>query len=103
MKLETSLVMNKEISENRIGRFEITRSLLYRSKKLHLMFSKMTIIRAEFLFHRQTVAYYAYSMLFEKVPRGNKAPRYTMQINSGKDPEVEAVKIINGRKKDGKY
>jgi len=69
--------------QNRRGRFYVTRDfLMSRPEDLLSLFGLCVVYRAEMLYERDAVEYYAMSRLFEEVLSGQQPPTYTIVFNS---------------------
>lgn len=83
---------SKLIDERRMGVFDISRDLLTDSDdEFNLkLFGNFIIVRAEYLFTKDTIEYTAYSPLFEPVSPACMPPRYLIQIDG--DGNHSAIK-----------
>lgn len=67
------------------GKFYLTRYLL-ESMDTACIFGSVLIYRAEMLYGRDSVEYFAMSDQFEVVPEGNETPEYIATINTNFTP-----------------
>lgn len=76
--------------ENRIGKFYLDHAMIhFEPEKAMTILSRMLVVKAEMLFYRDEVEYYAYSWLFEPRRKGDMAPTYRFEVNG---TIVEAIK-----------
>jgi len=71
---------NKLISENRIGRFYISENLIKTENVHYDIFSKVIIIKCEYIFHNKIFEYMGYSKLFDQIEPGHKVPKYIFSV-----------------------
>lgn len=81
---------NKLVEENRIGKFSVSRRLIFDSDDaaLRALFGQTIIIRAGTDFQRYSVDYTAFSPLFTPLQRGSEPPWYKIWITVGADEKL---------------
>jgi hypothetical protein len=82
---------------DRVGMFRVANRII-RETPLSVMrlLSTMVVVRAETLFQLDAVEYVAFSMLFDRIPKGEEAPEYRISFMN----EDYQVKIDVQRVKD---
>ena len=90
-------IYNKLVSENRIGRFQVFKSLVFyaESDKVLKFFSNFIVVGVND--DGEKYRYIAYSPLFDPLPLGQGYPEYTIAITIEADDSVDvaARKMIN--------
>lgn len=67
---------------NRAGAFEVSDSLIEKEPELVMkVFGEVIVTRAEHLYYKGAIEYYALSKHFREVKEGEKIPRYTIEYN----------------------
>lgn len=79
--------------KDRPGQFKIAVELLKDIKNPEDIFKKLdvVIVRAEHIFHSNTIEYVGYSPLFRKTKPGEEAPPYTLIVSATDDGAVCCV------------
>lgn len=102
--------------KTRIGKFEIS-MVFFESAPEEVMriLGRCLVVRAEWLFHKRTIEYMAYSLDFDTGPEFRAAPEYIWETNTVEDtlrairadslpplnmPDVETL-IANAKDTDG--
>ena len=85
------------MKNNRGGIIWVSKALIEDSvEAVSLVFSQMKFVpvRAEFLFHRDSIEYTGFSPMFEEIQEGYKWPEYTIILQQDED-EIISVKEVN--------
>lgn len=70
------------VKSKRWGRFHISRHIVEDQPTTVLsMLAGMVIVRAEMMYHLDSIEYYAYADEFEEVDEGAEAPFYTAEMS----------------------
>lgn len=75
------------MNKRNVGKFSVSCEFIFQdAEKMAAIFSLLKIIpvRAEYMFHNETIEYIAISDKFEEVPEGNPVPEYTLTILTDK-------------------
>jgi len=76
--------MNVLDLRQRMGKFKIAVHLIEHDPETVMkVMSNFIVFRAENMFSEPVIEYQALSPLFQKVPQGNKMPRYDLIIRNG--------------------
>jgi len=81
-----------EVTENRIGKFELPRADFRRSlADIKNILNKCVVVRCESMFHKDCLEYIAYSEYFESVEENGPIPFYEWETCN-----IKVNKVHNG-------